>query len=765
MPHQKIKQYRRWSYGAIIGSLVACIVALYFCINYLTVYYDLESFFPQDDPDLAFYQEHQSRFEADDNFIYLAIVRSQSSIFEQAFLEKVDQFTQVLDQHPVIENASSLTTLQEPVYTPFGVNRIPILHVDDPSRYASDSAKIYKDERLINRYLSQNGRTITVLMKHKDQLPETELREMVNFIEAQITTFQFEEEVRIVGRGKSITSIISAIGNEFGFYVGISTVLAVLVMSFFLRRFWGVVIAMISVMIGLCYFMGLLGATGKYLDVMSPLFPTLMIVVGMSDVIHLLSKYIDEIGEGKSRVAALKVTVKEIGLATLLTSVTTAIGFLALSTSNLSAIKSFGLYAALGVMTAYIAVMIFTPATILHIAPQKLMDVKGHQEGWNRLLDRLYHWVFRHEWKILGGSLFVFILCCWGISMISTNITLLSDVPESDRLREDFAFFEKELSGVRVFDVAIKAGEHYKVDELAVLQEMEKFDQYINTISEIGQMTSPLTIYKTLHKANNSSLPEYYQLPDNEKSLKKYRRQLKKNSRREAHLLISDDRQHGRMTANMVDIGSDQITKLYQQINQWIDTEIDANILQIRLTGTALIMDKNHEQLRVNLLYGLGLAFLVVSLLMMLLFRSLKMAFIALIPNLFPLLIAGGIMGFLGISLKASTSIIFTIAFGIAVDDTIHFLSKFRLQRQKGEGVSAAIHSTFMETGKALCLTTLILFAGFFVLVTSDFNATFYVGLLISITLISALIADLVLLPICLKKLIKEEKLDNDSNA
>ncbi len=765
MSNKDFQQYKRWSYGAIALSLAICAIAIYFCITRLTVYYDLESFFPQNDPDLAFFQTHQERFEADDNFIYLAIVRSEASIFDQAFLEKVDAFTRRLEQNPAIENASSLTTLREPVYTPFGLNTITTLHIDDPSRYAADSAKIFNDERLINRYVSQNGQTITILMKHQDQLPETGLREMVNSIEKEIAHFQFDEEVRIVGRGKSITSIISAISNEFGFYVGISTILALLTMSFFLRRFWGVLIAITAVMIGLCYFMGLLGATGKYLDVMSPLFPTLMIVVGMSDVIHLLSKYIDEIGEGRTRVEALKITVKEIGMATLLTSTTTAIGFISLTTSNLSAIISFGTYAAIGVMTAYVAVMLFTPAAILHFSPEKLMDVQRHQQSWKKRLGGLHDWVFRNERKILIGSVGLFALCCWGISLISTNITLLSDVPESDRLREDFAFFEEELSGVRVFDVAVEAGDTYKVDEWKVLQEMEKFDQYIKTVPEIGQLTSPLTLYKTLHKANNSGLPRYYQLPEEEKPLKKYRRQLKRNSRKETSLLISEDRKHGRMTANMVDIGSDKITKLYLQINQWIENEIDPSILKIRLTGTALIMDKNHEQLRVNLLYGLGLAFLVVSILMMLLFRSIKMAFIALIPNLFPLLIAGGVMGFLGISLKASTSIIFTIAFGIAVDDTIHFLSKFRLQRQKGQTVDAAIHSTFMETGKALCLTTFILFAGFFVLVSSDFNATFYVGLLISITLISALIADLILLPICLKKLIQEKKQDNDSNA
>ncbi|MGB0932426.1 MAG: efflux RND transporter permease subunit, partial [Chitinophagales bacterium] len=247
----------------------------------------------------------------------------------------------------------------------------------------------------------------------------------------------------------------------------------------------------------------------------------------------------------------------------------------------------------------------------------------------------------------------------------------------------------------------------------------------------------------------NGNNLQYYHLPPDSKTLKKYERQLKQLDRRDnSQSVMTKDRKYARINGNMLDLGSEPIAELNLHIGEWIAENTDSDVVQFRLTGSGVVLDKNHEYLRQSLFTGLGLAFLVVSLLMAALFRDIQMVLISLIPNIFPLLIAGGVMGYFGISLKASTSIIFTLAFGIAVDDTIHFLSKLKLQFAKGLDLDTAIRNTLQETGKALCITTFILFCGFGSLIGSDFAATFYIGLLLSITLLSALIADLFLLPV-----------------
>lgn len=580
------------------------------------------------------------------------------------------------------------------------------------------------------------------------------LNEQVRNTVAQFDFSGKGEALHIAGRAAATPVLVNAINEEFVFYSIMATLLTIVVMALLLQRFWGIAITAVSVVLGLIFFMGILGATGKPLDVMSPLFPTLMIVVGMSDVIHILSKYLDEINKGKNKRKALKITIREIGVATLLTSVTTAVGFLSLYTANIVAIKSFGLYAALGVMVAYLTVLFFTTAIIIKFRPQQLANLKQHSHFWNRLMLKNYQLVRDHKKMILGISLFILVVCFFGISKISTNSVLLDDMPINNTIRSDFQFFEEHLSGVRTFEMAILAQDNHQMDGLSVLQEVEKLETFLQTIPEIGTLYSPVMLYKSLHKSNNGNRFSFYQLPENEQIIKKYTRQIKKANKGKsagfANRLISEDKKHGRMAGNIVDVGSDNIKAIHERIDTWIAANIRADVVQFRITGTGLLVDKNHTYLRESLFTGLGLAFLVVSLIMALLFRNVKMVFISLIPNVFPLLVAGAIMGFSGISLKASTAIIFTIAFGIAVDDTIHFLSKFKLQLDKGSTIDTAIRTTFLETGKALCLTTIILFIGFMTMISSTFSATFYVGLLVSITLVTALIADLFLLPACI---------------
>ncbi len=749
-----IKNYLAGSRVLLAIVLMIVIGGAYYTTK-LTVFYDLQAFFPQNDPDLDFYQAHLERFEEDDNFIYLAI-RSEKTIFDSTFLHRFDRLTNDLSKLPNLVNTSSLSNLKEPVFTPLGgALQIPVIHTRQTDKYVSDSIKIFKDIRLINRYISADAKTVTILMKHESEMLEADLQVLVQKVE-ETTQAHGWKDYKIVGRAKSITSIVSAIGQEFAFYIMISACLAMIVMIFFLRRFWGVVITIGLILMCLLVFLGFLGLTGKPLDVMSPLFPTLILVVGMSDIIHLLSKYVDELNKGRDRETALVITAKEIGLATLLTSVTTSIGFLSLCTSNLNAIISFGAYAAVGVLLTYILVMAFIIAVITRIPPDRLMNRQKHSELWNNLMEKCYDLTLAFPKTILGISLLIFLGSLWGISQISTNVYLLGDVPKTSRLREDFTFFEKELSGVRVFEMAVMAKGDYRINDWVILQELEKLEVYLATIPEIGYPLSPLTLYKTLHKAHNGNLQDYFKLPEKASAIKKYDRKIKQANAKELDLLISEDGKYARMNANMQDLGSDQIHQLNRSVEKWIANNIDHDKVEFRLTGTGLMVDKNHEQLRQNLLYGLGLAFLCVSIIMMLLFKDVKMAFIALIPNIFPLLIAGGIMGWVGISLKASTSIIFTIAFGIAVDDTIHFLGKFNLQRRKGMKLEQAIKTTFLETGKAIFLTTVILFAGFFILVSSAFNATYYLGLLVSLTLVNALVADLFLLPVVLRMCIKD---------
>lgn len=725
-------------------------VSLYYA-THLRIYHDLEAFFPQNDPDLAFFEQHRNRFEADDNFVTIGLPAT-TTVFDSTFLAKVDSFTKTCDTISGVNTVLSLTNFKNLLSTPLGFTAFPVLHTKNPAQYQQDSLQIFNDERLVGRYIAKDAKAVAVFLKHEDQATETVLKHIINSIDKIAQEFGFED-IKVGGRAKMVSTVINSVEKEFVLYGVLAALLTMVVMTLLLQRFWGVVLALIATFLGLTLFLGFLGLVKFQLDVMSPLFPTLLIIVGMSDVIHILSKYFDEINKGKPKKAAIRIALKEIGLATFLTSFTTAIGFASLYSSNIQSIQSFGIYAAIGVLITYVAVVIFMAATLARFKPEQLTNMSNHANFWNRLLNWVYTIVQKQEKAILLISFFVLVGCLIGIAKIPTNVYMLADIPDNAKLRKDLAFFEENLSGIRTFEVAILPTETYKVNDLQVLQEVEKLVTYLNSIEEIGPLYSPLTIYKSLHKAYRKG----YELPNKQALIKKYDRQIKKMRDNGLNLLISEDKKYARISGTMKDIGSDKVDMLNEEINNWVATNIATEKVQFRLTGTALLIDKNHVYLRSSLFTGLGFAFLVVSIIMALWFRDIKMVVIALIPNTFPLLIAGGIMGLLGISLKASTSIIFTIAFGIAVDDTIHFLSKFKLQLNKGNTIDEAIRITLLETGKAICLTTIILFFGFLLLIFSEFKATYYVGLLVSITLLSALVADFFLLPICLKRMLKEK--------
>ncbi len=738
---------RSLSNSALVLLLLALVGALYYCTQ-LHFFHDLKAFFPDKDTDLDFYEEHRARFESDDNFVYIGLT-NEPSVFDSSFLAQVAAFTDSCKQIHNIYSASSLCSLKDMVISPLGPVQFPILHYDDPFTYRSDSIRIFADERLVNRYISQDATCLSVILKNVGDLPEGANKKINSDIESMLSKFGFAD-MPIAGRIHSTSVMIDGIVSELQFYTLISAAFVFFVLIILLQRFWGVILSFTAVVIGMILFMGFIGFSGQPLTLLSSLFPILSLVVGMSDVIHITSKYLDELHKGKTRKEAMRITVREIGLATLMTSLTTAVGFMSLYTSNISVIRQFGMLAAAGVFIAYLSVIIFSSAVLIKFGPNQIANLKNHHSFWDRLMESVYRITLKYRKLITAAFFTVMALCALGISMLSTNTYILSDIPRDTKLWKDFHFFEDKLSGIRPFELAVEAGPDRKLDELEVLQQIDNVETYIKQEQGMGTVVSPATLYKSIRKAHFANQPNSYKLAETEKEHAKYEKQIHRSKREEVNMLISSDKKYGRISSNVRDMGSDTIRMLNDRIMTWIAENTDAEKCSFRLTGTGLIVDKNHSYLRGNLLLGLTAALLVVSLFMAVLFRSLKMALISMIPNIIPLFCIAALMGFLDITLMASSSIIFTISFGIAVDDTIHFLSKFRLELAKGRSVDQAIHTTLLETGKALCITTVVLFFGFMVLAFSAFQATSYIGLLISFTLLIALISDLFVLPVLL---------------
>jgi predicted RND superfamily exporter protein len=741
----------------ILSIVVFLILAIgsVFAVFDLKFSFDFEQFFPEGDEDLAYFREFIEEFEADDNFMLIAI-RREGGVFEQKFLEQFHEFTLKTRELPHVVESQSLTKFSYPIRTPFAITTVPAIHIDDPSRYEADKKRLLNDERFVHNLISEDGKTLVVFLKTINSIQLDQAEEFMLALNELMAKYDFEE-YHYLGRPYFQKELVAMQKREITVSAIVSGFLVTIIMFLIFRKTWGIGVALFSIGLGMLLFMGFLGATGRELNAMAALYPVLMIIVGTSDVIHIMSKYIDELRKGHDRITAIKTSIKEIGLATLLTSVTTAIGFATLLTSRVTPIRDFGINAATGVLIAYITVIFFTTAVLSFFRTDQIIKYGRGISFWDKAMTWAYDYTKRNGRQIAWVSLGILILSFIGIAQITTNYNIINNMPSGEKITEDFHFFEKELTGFRPMEFAIYAQGDYKATDFEVIKEIDKVETYLRQFPTLQAVGSVTAVYKSINQMYGNNNPMAYKLPESEKKFNQYKRMVEKVPQMGMNVLVSKDEKKTRITSRIFDLGADSIKVFGNRLDNWIEANTDESIVKIKRTGTGVIIDKNAEYIRRNLLQGLGVAILIVSILMALLFQNVKMLIISLVPNIIPLILAGALLGYLGIELEAGVSIVFAVIFGIAVDDTIHFLSKFKLARNKGLNIEESLKITFLETGKAICLTTVILFFGFLVMLFSIHPPSVTIGLLISLTLFSALIADLTLIPLMIRWLLKDD--------
>ena len=737
----------------VVFSLLTILSALQ--VSKVKFSFSFEQFFPKGDKDLEVFQNFVADFESDDNFLLLA-VENKEGVFNQSFLQQFSDLCIQLRSLNYVKDVQSLTKISYPVLTPFGLpTSIPVIHIDKPALYPRDKEKILNDERFVHNLINEDATALVAFIKVKEGIQLDESKEFILSLNELITPYEFDA-YHYLGRPYFQKELVEMQKREIIVSAVVSSILVTIIMFFIFRQPIGITVALVSIGLGMLYFVGFMGATGREMNAMAALYPVLMIIVGTSDVIHIMTKYIDELRKGKSKPDAVMVTVKEIGLATLLTSITTAIGFASLLTSKIGPIKDFGINAAIGVLIAYITVVFLTTALLSFFNVEQLIKIKPGGNFWDRAMTWSYRFTAANHRKIALGGLATILICVLGISLISTNYSIIRNMPNGKKITSDFKFFEEKLTGFRPVEFAVYAQGDYKTSDFEFIQQIDALEQYLHQFQELKAIGSVTTLYKSINQMVNRNASSAYKIPSDSTQFKKLKKWVNRIPDNNVNVLVSKDEKKARVTSRIMDVGADSINAIGENIDRWIADNTDQSIAVINRTGTGFILDKNSEYVRQNLLQGLGMAIVIVSILMVFLFRNARLLIISLIPNLIPLLVAGALLGFLGIELEAGVSIVFAVIFGIAVDDTIHFLSKYKLSRNKGYTMEESLKITFEETGKAICLTTIILFFGFLVMLFSIHPPSVVVGTLISVTLFSALFSDLLFIPILMRALLKE---------
>jgi uncharacterized protein len=682
-------------------------------------------------------------------------LENKKGIFRKDFLEKVNSLTGDFQTVPYVTRVISPTNLKNLSLGGLVPIQTRVLHFDDPGLYKEDSATIYESGEFVGSFFPKNATSLTIYIKTQDGLSKAKSDTVARRIVEAMAHYKFDD-THYVGRIFAQNVYLKTLQKEFVYFLGLSFVLVILFLWLSFRSLYGVIVPISIVLISIFWTLGLMAIIGKPIDIMSAMLPTMIFIAGMSDVVHFFSKYFEELAKGTEKKLIYSLILKEVGFPTFLTLITTVVSFLSLLFSSITPVRDFGIYTSIGIIIAFVLTYTLLPALLYFFTPKKLVTVHGHDNNTYNLMRRGLFWIFRNQKTIIGITAILIVLSIFGLTKIKVNNLLLDDLSNGIKIKEDFNFFDREYSGVRPLELDIKIKNNKTVWDRDVIKQLDGLDAFIKKEYGAGFMYSAPQIVRSVYKAmaveNTNEFPPD---PDYNEIVK----ELKANRKnKDIKRIVSPDLKNARLSAKIPDMGSMLVKEHNQKLKEYVQSNLNTKDIEVNVTGAAHLVDLNNDYMVSNMMQGFLFSIIVIAVLTYFLHRSWRMVLVFILPNVIPLLIMAGVMGFAGIELKSATSLVFSIAFGVATDDTIHFISRLKIELGYGKSLMYAFKRTYFETGKPILLTTFILMGGFVSLMISDFQSTFYFGFLICITIIIAVMADIFLLPVLLFAILGKKK-------
>jgi uncharacterized protein len=606
-------------------------------------------------------------------------------------------------------------------------------------------------EGLVYSANKQSVRTAIYLNK---EIVNTAVRRdfIVNDLIPLIEDFEEKTKVNVYTSGMPYIRTLNSqnIIDEIGMFIGAALLVTSLIFFFFFRSFRATLISMVTVIIGVMWAFGILGLLHYEITVLTALIPPLIIVIGIPNCIFLINKYQQEIQLHGNQAKSLQRVITKVGNATLMTNVTTASGFAAFILTDSKLLKEFGTVASINIIAIFLLSLFIIPIIYSFMPVPKYKHLKHLNKRW---IGSFVTWIERmvREHRIAIYAVTILLLCASiiGIYNIKLSGSLIEDMPQNADFFSDIKFFEKEYEGIMPLEILVDTKRKKGVMKLATLKRMNELQEYIEEIPELSKTLSVVQLVKYSKQAYYNNNPDYFQLPNSQEQtfILSYARSSA-NSTGLLSSYVDSTGQFARITSYMKDTQTNRFDRIEEDLRAKISKIFPADRYNVNLTGRAFIFQKGTKFLVNNLILSLSLAILLIAIFMAWMFRNVKMILVSLIPNLLPLLITAGLMGFLGVPIKPSTILVFSIAFGISVDDTIHFLAKYRQELLTNNWkIKRSVYAALKETGVSMFYTSIVLFFGFSVFTISSFGGTVALGALVSATLLFAMLANLLLLP------------------
>ena len=722
--------------------------------------YDFARTVPLNDPDMIELDKFRTQFGEDGNVIAVGV--KDSSLYELKNFQAYQQLTRDIKNIPGVKEAMSLPSLliilKDTANLKFYSQRIFPDAIASQAQLDSLLAIALNQKIYSNLLLNPNNGAAMMAVSVPKEVMNSSAREAVAQA-LQDAGKKFEEKTNIqihyAGLPFIRTMVANAVRKEMQIFLYASALVTGLIMFAFFRSFKAVLFSMIIIGIVVVWTLGTLALLGYKITLLSGLIPPVIVTIGITNAIYLLNKYHLEYTKTKNKLDAIRVVVRKMGLATFLTNLTVAIGFLTLLSTDVIILREFGIVAGLNIMALFFVSLIMIPGIFSWLPTPTEKHLKHLNfrimTGFLNLIDVFVH---RQRVIIYIGSITLALVSAFGILQLRSLSYMVDDVPEANQIKKDLKFVEENFDGIMPLEFVVEF--HTKKRRPLLdppnLQKIAAFEDYLDSIPVMAKPLSAVSFVKTLKQAFYNNNPDRYSLPSRTEGafILRYMKG-KTDSSGMFNSLVDSTFSKVRISTRIADIGSVRLDSLVQAIEpkmKAIFATTGKDSISTSITGSTKIFIKGNKFLIDNLRESLLLAFILITLSMAILFANVRMIVISLLPNLLALMITAGLMGYLNIPLKPSTALIFSITFGISVDNSIRFLAKYRQEILSNNFfIPRAVSDTIMETGKSIMYTSIVLFAGFIIFAFSSFGSTIALGILTSITLVISMFTNLILLP------------------
>ena len=593
---------------------------------------------------------------------------------------------------------------------------------------------------------------LLAITMNKDKMHSKEREKLVKSIVKISHKFEKEQQVDLHYSGLPYIRVINSmqIKKEIYIFSFLALAICITVLFLFFRSFKAIFFPVIIVLTGVLWSMGILALFGFKITLLTGMIPPLLIVIGIPNSIYMLNKFHHEYIQHGNKIRALQRVIIKIGNSTFLTNLTTASGFATFIIVESDIMKQFGIVASISIMGLFLLSLLLIPIIFSIIGPPSTKHLNHLNNRYiSGIIERLILITKNYRKEVYIVSVVILAFGFYGITRIKSSGYMVDDIPESDPIYKDLKFFESNFDGLMPLEILIDTKKPGGVMQPATFAKLNQLDKSFSEYSELSPSLSLLSLLKFSKQAFYNGDKEYYSLPNNrEQNFILQYAKMDGNDAGLLHSFIDSSKQVTRVSIRMKDVGTKRMEELYSEFKVAIDSIFPADKYEVVVTGSSVTSFKGTQYLVKNLFSSLALAIILISSFMAIMFSSWRMVILSLVPNIIPLIFTAAIMGFTGIPIKASTILVFNIAFGISVDSAIHFLNKYRQELSATSGdIRQSVVLSLRETGVSMIYTVVVLFFGFGIFSLSGFGGTVAMGVLVSLTLLVAVTSNLILLP------------------